>query len=494
MTAVQVAAKGAGGGKGGNDATRPGSSGLSGGSVVGSIVVTPGEVLSISVGCAGKPGLSSAKSAAGGAGGWGGVANGGSGGAAGPAGTSGGGGGGGGGTVVQITRGTSTFRLIAAGGGGGGGAGYELTTLGASTATNSVLTAGQAGQSLGDATNGSFDGGGGGGGGGGFEAGSGGKTVDWSKCSFQYYPGIYIPGGWEYSWSQYMYVFVPGYYTPGDNIVVCNDGSSIKTTDITAGAGARGVSGDNFPDSLSTSDAGGASAATDGSLTLSWILPALDTTAPTTPGSFTGVPSSPTKLTGATVGFTLGESGGTVECRVDAGAWGSCTSVTGTAGSQSLSGLADGSHTVSVRQTDAAGNVSQVGTTTSWTVDTTVPPAPISVPTVLTVSSATKTVYKKTVDGKGVWAMKVALLFSTGGDTRAAAQILTVQVAVDKDGKPVSAKPSDSQALPSSATYAQGVVAWSASGEVVRQSVDAPVWVRVGNKSGKWTGWVKLVK
>ena len=306
------------------------------------------------------------------------------------------------------------------------------------------------------------------------------------------------------------------------------------------------------------------------------VAPA-DTTAPSTPGSFTGVPSSPTTSTSATIGFTLGESGGTVECRVDSGSWGSCSSVEGTNGSHTVSGLSDGSHTVSVRQTNAANKTSEVGTTSSWTVDTVKPDkpvlsgapsstttatsqniswgavsdtsgiaryecstdgggystctspqtrsgiavgsrsfavravdnagnvgdaetaswtvqAPVVAPTILTPAAGTKTVYRTTVGGKSTWAMKLGLLFGTGGNANGAAQILTVQVAVDGKGLPVTAKPSDSQPLPTAPTFAQGVVSWSNSGEVTRQTVAAPVWVRVGNRVGKWTGWVKLTQ
>ena len=312
-------------------------------------------------------------------------------------------------------------------------------------------------------------------------------------------------------------------------------------------------------------------------LIATFTLGASDSTAPATPGSFTGVPSSPTNQTGATIGFTLGESDGTVECRLDSGSWGACSSVVGTSGSFAVSGLADGSHTVSVRQTDAANNTSEVGTSSSWTVDTAKPgkpvlsgapsstttatiqniswgavsdtsgiaryecstdggsystctspqtrsgiavgsrsfavravdnagnvgdaqtaswtvQAPVVAPTVLTPAAGTKTVYRKTVDGKVRWAIRTGLLFSTGGDTRGAAQFLTVQVAVNAQGQPVSTKPSDSQALPTAPTFAQGVVQWSSTGEVTRQTSAAPVWVRVGNRAGKWTAWVKLTQ
>jgi len=293
-----------------------------------------------------------------------------------------------------------------------------------------------------------------------------------------------------------------------------------------------------------------------------------DTTAPATPGSFSGLPSGTSNSSSVTIGFTLSESGGTVECKLDTGVWGSCTSVSGTIGSQSLTGLSDGSHSFSVRQTDAAGNVSEVGTSESWTVDTTAPDAPslsgapsgsttstsasigftgevnatftcsvdggayepcglspkalsglavgahslsvkatdqagntsvaataswtvaapIAEPTVLTPAAGTKTVYK----AGDKWAIKLGLLFSTGGDTRGAAQFLTVQVAVDSNGRPVSARPSDALAPPTAASFTKGVLAWDPSGEVQRQSAAQPVWVRVGNKAGKWTVWVKL--
>ena len=83
-------------------------------------------------------------------------------------------------------------------------------------------------------------------------------------------------------------------------------------------------------------------------------------------------------------------------------------------------------------------------------------------------------------------------MFSNGGDSRGGAQLLTVQVAVNGLDQPVSARPSDSEAKPSAVGYLNGVVAWDPTGEVLRQSFSRPVWVRVGNKAGKWTGWVKL--
>ena len=91
-------------------------------------------------------------------------------------------------------------------------------------------------------------------------------------------------------------------------------------------------------------------------------------TAPAAPSLFTGVPSGQTSSRAETIGFTLGEPGGTVECQLDSGSWGACTSVSGTTGSIDLTALDVGSHTLSVRQTDTANNVGDVATTASWEV------------------------------------------------------------------------------------------------------------------------------
>ena len=72
--------------------------------------------------------------------------------------------------------------------------------------------------------------------------------------------------------------------------------------------------------------------------------------------------------------------------------------------------------------------------------------------------------------------------FNSGGDIRSGAQLKTVQISTSAD------KPSD--ALPSSAIYAEGIVKWSASGDVTRQSLARPTWVRVSNKAGKWSAWI----
>ncbi len=96
-----------------------------------------------------------------------------------------------------------------------------------------------------------------------------------------------------------------------------------------------------------------------------------DTTPPNT--TITASPSSSTS-TSASVSFTASESS-TFNCRIDGGAWSSCTSP------KAYSGLALGAHTFDVRATDVAGNVDPTPATASWNVtapDTTAPDTTIT--------------------------------------------------------------------------------------------------------------------
>ena len=98
---------------------------------------------------------------------------------------------------------------------------------------------------------------------------------------------------------------------------------------------------------------------------VSWTV---DTTPPTTAPGVSGLPTGTTTSTTATVAFT-GDAGTTFECKLDTGAWGACTSPL------NLTGLADGTHTLEIRQVDAAGNAGPISSTV-WTVDTAPPVAP----------------------------------------------------------------------------------------------------------------------
>ena len=81
-------------------------------------------------------------------------------------------------------------------------------------------------------------------------------------------------------------------------------------------------------------------------------------------------PADPSTSTSASFAFTATESGSTFECKLDAGAYAACTSP------KAYSALTTGSHTFSVRATDAAGNIDASPATKTWTVQgASTPPA-----------------------------------------------------------------------------------------------------------------------
>ena len=79
--------------------------------------------------------------------------------------------------------------------------------------------------------------------------------------------------------------------------------------------------------------------------TWSWTV---DTAAPDT--SITSEPNDPTSSAAASLSFTSTETGSSFQCQLDANTYAACTSPS------TITGLLDGSHTFSVRATDAAGN------------------------------------------------------------------------------------------------------------------------------------------
>ena len=211
-------------------------------------------------------------------------------------------------------------------------------------------------------------------------------------------------------------------------------------------------------------------------------LLAQDTTPPTTPSSFTGVPLSPTTSTRATIGFTLGEAGGTVECKVDIGAWGACTSVVNTSGSHVVTGLSDGTHTLSVRQTDAAGNTSLEGHVL-WQVKRVVPvpcPAP-------SFTGQPKSVFGRIAlqSGGSVLGWSVSLTGSANSSKPYCA-LLTLQLSQQ------ATMPNDG-AAPKPFMYADGIYSYgpSARRTVTRNGLK-PTWARVQNQAGTWGQWVAV--
>jgi len=100
----------------------------------------------------------------------------------------------------------------------------------------------------------------------------------------------------------------------------------------------------------------------DGSpATYSWTI---DATAPT--ASVDAGPASPTTATGASFSFSANEAGSAFECKVDGGAFATCSSP------KAYSGLGNGAHTFQVRATDAVGNVGSPASY-GWTIDLSAP-------------------------------------------------------------------------------------------------------------------------
>jgi hypothetical protein len=100
----------------------------------------------------------------------------------------------------------------------------------------------------------------------------------------------------------------------------------------------------------------------------------VDTTAPQT--TILSGPSGDTiSASSTTFSFTSSESGSAFQCKVDAGSYSPCTSPA------TLTGLADGSHSFSVRAVDAAGNTDATPAGATFTVQTTTTqPPPTSDP------------------------------------------------------------------------------------------------------------------
>ena len=145
-----------------------------------------------------------------------------------------------------------------------------------------------------------------------------------------------------------------------------------STATPTSGSLSLNVNGENVVVASVTDASGGVSTGVSQTLTI-------DTSAPNAPG-FSSTPAL-TNLTNRSIAFTS-DSSGTATCSLDMGAFSACASpfVTGE--------LADGTHSLRIKSTDAAGNTSSTATY-GWTIDATSPLAPIITSTIsLTQSSS----------------------------------------------------------------------------------------------------------
>jgi hypothetical protein len=96
----------------------------------------------------------------------------------------------------------------------------------------------------------------------------------------------------------------------------------------------------------------------------------IDTAPPTSAPTIASKPANPTNQTSASFAFSDSEAGVTgFLCKLDSGAYAACSSP------QAYS-VTQGTHTFSVKATDAAGNAGPAASYT-WVVDTTPPPAPV---------------------------------------------------------------------------------------------------------------------
>jgi hypothetical protein len=131
----------------------------------------------------------------------------------------------------------------------------------------------------------------------------------------------------------------------------------------------------------------------------------VDTTPPTV--SLTSTPAAVTSSTSATIDFTgtdnvTATSSLTYECSLDGAAYSSCTSP------DSLTGLANGSHSFAVKSEDQAGNLSTAATT-SWTVDTVAPTVSLTTPAANATVSGTVNVAANAADNVAVASVQFKL-------------------------------------------------------------------------------------
>jgi hypothetical protein len=96
----------------------------------------------------------------------------------------------------------------------------------------------------------------------------------------------------------------------------------------------------------------------------------IDTTPPTVAPTITG-PTGLVNSTSATFSFS-GETGAKFQCALE-----SQTNLAACTNPISYTGLAQGAHTIYVRQIDAAGNVGTAVASRAWTIDSVAPPAPV---------------------------------------------------------------------------------------------------------------------
>lgn len=104
---------------------------------------------------------------------------------------------------------------------------------------------------------------------------------------------------------------------------------------------------------------------------------------------------------------------GTFQCKLDGGVYSACASP------HTYTGVADGSHTFTVRAVDRAGNIDSTPSTYTWTVDTVVPtagtPSPADGATRISVSSPVTVTFSEAMDPSTITATTFTLDNATSG-------------------------------------------------------------------------------
>jgi Bacterial Ig-like domain len=149
---------------------------------------------------------------------------------------------------------------------------------------------------------------------------------------------------------------------PGSTFECALDGGGFSS--CTSPQSYSGLSDGSHTFQVRAADGVGNTDATPASST--WTV---DTAAPSS--SITGGPSDPSNDAAPTFTFAADEAGSSFECRLDGGAFATCTSP------HVLAALTEGSHTFTVRAVDLAGNIGPNDSRT-WTVDLSAPQTTIS--------------------------------------------------------------------------------------------------------------------
>ncbi|MFT3713585.1 MAG: Ig-like domain-containing protein [Archangium sp.] len=154
-------------------------------------------------------------------------------------------------------------------------------------------------------------------------------------------------------------------------------------------------------------------------------------------------PVGSTSSTTATFTFTSTEPGATFECSLDMGLFTACPAA------HTLTGLADGSHTIAVRSIDTAGNVDSTPATRTWTVDTappdtTITSAPngtvnVSTASITFTSSEPGSTFECSLDGAAFSACPSPLALSALNDGQHTIAVRAVDAAGNVDPTPATA-------------------------------------------------------